>query len=269
MGIYNRADGKYIKDLPSYIKFFPFIMKRRLDSSIFFSQKIDLTKTVEYSKKNDIKIFHIFIAALFKLGLEKPAFNRFVAGKRVYQRNEYVFGFMAKKIIDEKSEEISVKVYLDKNDNIFDIKEKVQAKVDIVKNGGSFEADNTINILTSLPKFITTFIFFIVTKINNFGLLSKKFIDDNPLFVSTYVTNVGSIGIDAPFHHMYEFGTASLFAALGKVKKDYIIDENEKIVITDVVNVNFTIDERIVDGVYMAKALDNFKKYMENPELLE
>ncbi|MCK5763311.1 MAG: 2-oxo acid dehydrogenase subunit E2 [Clostridiales bacterium] len=269
MGIYNRADGKVVNDLPTYIKFFPFIMRKRMDASIYFSQKIDLTETMKYSEENDIKIFHIFIAALLKLGIEKPAFNRFVVGKRVYQRNELVIGFMAKSKLDEKSDEISVKVYFDEKDDIFDVKRKVQEKVDVVKSGDSFNADKTIDILTKLPKFITSFIFFIIRRMDHFGLLSKNFIDDNPLFVSAYVTNVGSIGIDAPFHHMYEWGTTSLFAALGMIQKDYIIDGKGNAKITDVVNINFTIDERIVDGIYMAKALDGFKKYMENPSLLE
>jgi len=35
------------------------------------------------------------------------------------------------------------------------------------------------------------------------------------------------------------------------------------------VNIKFTIDERIADGVHMAKALGDFQRYMENPELLE
>jgi len=248
MGIFNRADGTYIKNLPTYIKFFPFLMRKRLDASIFFSQKIDLSKTLQYSKEKNIKIFHIFIAALLKLGVTKPVFNRFVVGKRVYQRNHLVIGFMAKKQLNEKSEEISIKVFFDEKDNIFDVKRKVQQKVDTVKNGGDFKADNTIDILTSLPKFITTFIFFMLRKIDNLGLLSRKFIDDNPLYVSAYVTNV---------------------AALGKIHKDYVIDDIGNSKITDIVNINFTIDERIADGIYMAKALNDFKKYMENPNLLE
>lgn len=269
MGIYNRADGKHINNLPSYVKFFPFIMRKRLDASIFFSQKIDLSKTLKYSKQNDTKLFYIFIAALLKLGVTKPVFNRFVVGKRVYQRNHLVIGFMAKKQLDEKSEEISIKVFFDEKDNINDVKKKVQEKIDVVKKGGDFKADNTIDILTKLPKFITSFVFFVLRKIDNLGLLSKKFIDDNPLYVSAYVTNVGSIGLDAPFHHMYEWGTTSVFAALGKIHKDYIIDDKGNSKITDVVNINFTIDERIADGIYMAKALNDFKNYLENPSLLE
>ncbi|BEP29972.1 2-oxo acid dehydrogenase subunit E2 [Helicovermis profundi] len=269
MGIYNRNDGTYIKELPTYIKAFPFIMRRRLDASIYFSQKIDLTNTIEFSEKNNIKIFHIFLAALTKIGFEKENMNRFVVGKRIYKRNEFKIAFVAKRKLDEESEELSLKVEFDKKDNIYDVEKKVKNKVNIVKKGDSFNADKSLDILIKLPKLITTFIFFIVRKIDELGFLTKKFIDDNPLFVSVFVTNVGSIGLDAPFHHMFEFGTTSIFASLGKIHKDYIIDENENIRIADVVNVNFTIDERIVDGIYMAKSLELFKKYMENPSLLE
>ena len=128
MGIYNRADGKYISNLPSYIKFFPFLMRNRLDASIYFKQKIDLTNTVKYMEKNDVKLFHIFIASLLKLGVEKPVFNRFVVGKRVYQRNYLAVGFMAKEKLKEESREISVKVYFDEKDTLFDVKDKIQKK---------------------------------------------------------------------------------------------------------------------------------------------
>ncbi len=269
MGIYRRADGTYIKDLPSYIKLFPFLMPHRKDAAVYFSQKINLSKTSVYCKTHQVKLFHIFIASLVRLGIEKPVFNRFVVGKRLYQRNELVIGFMAKATLDETSQEISVKVHFDESDRLASIAKKVQEQVDIVKSGGDFNADSTIDFLTKLPKWMTAFIFFFIRFIDHFGLLSKSFIDDNPLYVSAYVTNVGSIGLDAPFHHMYEWGTTSIFAALGKIHRDIIVDEVDKILITDIVNVNFTIDERIADGIYMAKALENFKRYMENPELLE
>lgn len=269
MGIYHRADGTYIKDLPSYIKFFPFLMPHRKDAAVYFSQKIDLTKTMTYCETNQVKIFHVFIASLVRLGIEKPVFNRFVVGKRIYQRSELVIGFMAKATLDEASKEVSVKVNFDENDRLASVSKKVKRQVNIVKSGGDFNADGTIDFLTKLPKWITALIFSTIRLIDHFGLLSKSFIDDNPLYVSAYVTNVGSIGLDAPFHHMYEWGTTSLFAALGKVHRDVVVDKENTVKVTDIVNVNFTIDERIADGIYMAKALEGFKRYMEDPELLE
>jgi len=269
LGIYNRADGKHIKDLPDYIKFFPFLMRRRADAAIYFKQKIDLTKTLIYCEENNVKIFHVFMAALLKLGTERPVFNRFVVGKRVYQRNHLTIGFIAKVKLTEQSREVNVKVDFDENDNIFNVASKVRKKVEVIKNGGDFNADDTIDLMVRLPKFMTTFIFFIARRLDHFGLLTKKFIKENPLFVSAYVTNVGSIGVDAPFHHMYEWGTTSVFSSLGMIHKDFVIDKEGNPIVTDVANITFTIDERIADGVHMARGISDFKNYMENPELLE
>lgn len=268
MGIKKRADGNVISSLPTYVKFFPFIMPKRIGASVYFSQKIILDHTLEYAQEKDIKIFHIFIAALKKLGYEKPVFNRFVVGKRVYQRNHMAFSFMAKKELTEKAPETNVKVFLDQSDTLSDISKKVSDKVQAVKNGDFDTTDHTIELLTSLPKWMTAFIFLGVNILNHFGFLSRKFIDDNPLFSSAYLTNVGSIGLEAPFHHMYEFGTTSLFASLGKIHESVIIRDGQ-VTKAHVVHVNFTIDERIADGIYMAKALNDFVYYMENPEVLE
>jgi hypothetical protein len=268
MGIYHRADGKVLNSLPNYVKFFPFIMPNRIGASVYFSQKIILDSTLLYCQDKNIKIFHVFIAALKKLGYEKPVFNRFVVGKRVYQRNHMAFSFMAKKEMTETSPESNVKVFFEEKDTLADISKKIHDKVNGVKTGAFDSTDQTIDFLTSLPKWITSLIFSGVNFMNHFGLLSRKFIDENPLFSSAYLTNVGSIGLEAPFHHMYEFGTTSLFVSLGKIHEEVIIKDGQ-MTKAHVVHVNFTIDERIADGIYMAKALNDFVYYMENPEVLE
>lgn len=267
MGIYKRADGKLVKTLPNYVKFFPFIMPNRIGSSIYFSQSIKLDHTLQYCEEHDIKLFHVFIAALKRLGDEKPVFNRFVVGKRVYQRNHTAFSFMAKKELTESSPETNVKLFLNNETTLDDISQKITEAVKKVKSGASDQTDQTIAVLTSLPKFMTSFIFKVINIINHFGFLSKSFIDENPLFASAYLTNVGSIGLDAPFHHMYEFGTTSLFASLGKIHESVIVEDGQMKVV-QMVHVNFTIDERIADGIYMAKALNDFAYYMEHPEAL-
>jgi len=268
MGLRKRKDGVMIKELPSYVKFFPFIMPNRIGSSVYFSQQVVLDKTMLYCQNNEEKIFNIFIAALIKLGQDKPVFNRFIVGKRMYQRNDLSIGFIAKKELTETSTETSVKVYFDEDDKLRDVSCKVSEAVQKVKTGEEHDIDNSVDLLTSLPKWITALIFKFVSAFNHFGILSKSFMDGNPLFATAYVTNVGSIGIDAPFHHLYELGTISIFASLGKIVDKPIV-KNGEIVIAKVVNVNFTIDERIADGLYMAKALGDFVKYMEDPSLLE
>ena len=82
-----------------------------------------------------------------------------------------------------------------------------------------------------------------------------------------FLTNLGSVGIDSIFHHIYNFGTTSGFLAMGGRKeriKDYKTGETEKYM-----TFRFVMDERICDGYYYARAFSVFRRYMLNPELLE
>ena len=37
-----------------------------------------------------------------------------------------------------------------------------------------------------------------------FGVLPRSYIDNDPLFASAFVANLGSLGLDAAYHHLYE-----------------------------------------------------------------
>jgi hypothetical protein len=80
---------------------------------------------------------------------------------------------------------------------------------------------------------------------------------------------VGSVGIDAPFHHNFEFGTCGLFVAIGKIRKERAIDEEGKATTRDRVKVTFTYDDRIADGIYCGRAIDLLRSFVEHPASLE
>ena len=44
---------------------------------------------------------------------------------------------------------------------------------------------------------------------------------------------------------------------------------NDKIEIRDVLEIGANLDERIADGVYMAKAINLFEDILQNPELFK
>ena len=100
------------------------------------------------------------------------------------------------------------------------------------------------------------------------GMLPKAIIALSPFHASAVVTNVGSIGIDSIYHHIYNFGTVSMFLAVGKKKKSYIY-EDEEICEKKCINFAFVGDERICDGHYYAATFRALSRYMKRPELLE
>lgn len=54
------------------------------------------------------------------------------------------------------------------------------------------------------------------------GILPKAIIKASPFHTSAFLTNVASLGIDAIYHHLYDFGTTGIFLAMGKRKKLHI-----------------------------------------------
>ena len=77
------------------------------------------------------------------------------------------------------------------------------------------------------------------------------------------------MGLEAAYHHLYEYGNIPFFIVIGKLKKAPVVDANGELVVHDVVHIRYTFDERITDGFYTSTALERFREYIENPELLD
>ena len=93
------------------------------------------------------------------------------------------------------------------------------------------------------------------------GLLPKAMIEADPLFTSVFVANLGSIDYPAGFHHLWEYGTCSLFGVMGRIETD--ADGHRKM------GVAWTYDERVEDGLYSYHTLEGIRERLETPELLE
>ena len=91
----------------------------------------------------------------------------------------------------------------------------------------------------------------------------------DPYQCSVVLSNLGSIGMNAGYHHLMNWGTNSIFLVIGKKHKRMHYDEDGNALMRKELTISATIDERISDGFYFAKTLKLMKKLMENPELLE
>ena len=68
---------------------------------------------------------------------------------------------------------------------------------------------------------------------------------------------------------MTNWGTNSVFCAIGMMKKRPFYDDNGNVEMRMSVDLGMTIDERIADGYYYAKTMRLLKTLLENPQLLE
>lgn len=269
-----RSDGRKLKNIGPFFRVIPHVMKTRSDSHVYYMQDIPLTTLDEYiakKEKEGIKIsyMNIIYAALVRLLAERPRLNRFVMNGRTYARKGIYISLAIKKEMTDDTEETTIKLPFTGTENIFEIKEKLNntiAKNRDLSNQNS--TDKLAKFLWLVPNWLMKFIVNTLMFLDKHGMMPKSVINASPFHTSAFLTNVGSLGIDAIYHHIYNFGTTGIFLAMGKKKKSYIC-EDDNIVEEKAISLAWVADERICDGFYYANAIKSFNRYLKKPELLE
>lgn len=269
-----RSDGKKVKNVSLIFRVIPHIMKTRNDSQVYFSQDVPIKSMDAYINKKaqegiKVSYMHIIYAAIIRTIYERPWLNRFVIDGRTYDRNDIFVSLTIKKSLEDSAEETVVKLKFTGKETILDIKEKLEDT--ILKNKDIKMKNNMDKLVLALgktPNIVLKLVVGLFKVLDKYGLLPKKIIELSPFHTSAFLTNVGSLGIDAIYHHLYNFGTTSLFFAMGKKKKDFI-HEDEEIIEEKCISIAFVGDERICDGYYYANSFKLFNKYIKKPELLE
>lgn len=269
-----RSDGKQLRKTSAIFKLIPNLMRERNDSQVLFSQDIITDGMDNYIKekmKQNIKISYLDIvfAAINRIIAERPHLNRFCVNGRTYARNSIFISIVVKKSLSDESEETPLKIEFDGTENIFEVKDKLQAEISKNKKVETQNnTDKTVKALTSIPTFLIKIAMGIIRFLDKHGILPKFLIGVSPFHTSAFVTNVGSLGIDAIYHHLYNFGTTSMFFAMGRKKKTYVYVDDE-LVEKKCISIAFVGDERICDGYYYASSFKQLSKYLAKPYLLE
>lgn len=262
-----RKDGILLKNIDPMRKIMPYLFKTRNGNIVYSSEEVEFTLQRAYVKNlnklypnHRIGTFELVVTALIRTLATYPYLNRFIANKKIYARTDCSFCFVVLKMIDGKYVESTAKVFFDKTENIFEVSKKINDAIDISRSNLEKDDDKIMKFFASLPSPLLTLSANTAAALSNSGLLPKKFIDAIPLFSSVYISNLGSIGHNALHHHLYDWGTTSIFLTMGKITKR----ENNSYL-----NFVFSVDERIADGIYLVKALRYFSSLLKHPEVLE
>jgi hypothetical protein len=271
----KRPDGTYIPDLPFYTQIMPYLMPTRTEACIFFEQEFDVTRTVEYvrSRKRSggarITLFYVILYAAIRAIAQRPRLNRFVSGYRYYQRNRISFNFIAKRDFSDDGDEVNVTMSFSPLLTLESFCKKIHEYISSIKEGTGTDTEKLNRLVTRLPRFFIKLFAWAIKFLDYHNGLPKSVIDSLPFYSTIFFTNVGSIGIEAPFHHNFEIGNCGLFCAIGKTKRRNVLNRDKTIDIRDKIKITFTYDDRITDGVYCARTLDIVRDLVENPEKLE
>jgi len=270
----DRKDGRYLYDAHPMQKFMAFLMPKRTECEVFLKESVDVTETLRYLEHrkgiegNKVTLFSLFMSTLVRTIAMRPALNNFIAGHRIYRRNRIEVGFVIKKEFSDEGAETVARIDFIPSSTSLEVSEKIYAYVEGFRSQGKVGADNTIKTFVKLPRSLTKFAIAFLRFLNYYGKVPKGLIDSDPNYATAFVANMGSLKANAPFHHLNNWGTNSLFITIGAVEDRVCIVDNE-ITVRKFVDLAFTVDERIADGYYFAKSIKLMKDILSDPASLE
>ena len=273
----TRCDGTYLPGLHHFVRMLPYFIPTRTEATIYFEQELDITDTLVFLKQfnRDLEpgqpkmtFFQLFLCAGVRTIVLRPNLNRFVSGRNYYQRNEIAFNFVAKRELTDEGEEINVKIPFSPFETLRSMGPKVHDEIRKATREGGNDSERTNEVIMKLPRWAINTFFRTYRFLEYHNMAPESIVRVDPFYSTVFLTNVGSVGIDAPFHHNFEWGTCGLFVALGKVRRQWKPDRRGTLRQRDVVRVTFTYDDRIADGVYGGRAIELFKTLVEHPEPL-
>jgi hypothetical protein len=274
MPLFRRSDGELVRDLSDSRRIMPYVMRQRNESIVFHTMQLKIAETRawlrEYNrshgKNQHGSLFYLFIYACAKMFNERPGVNRFVSGGRTYQRKDVWISFTAKKRLVDDSPLVTVKLKFSANEKFEDCMKRISDAVEYGRSGRQSPIDNELRMLTRLPGPVLRSVLAAGRWLDRFNLLPVALIEPDPLFTTLFLTNDGSVGVGNAHHHLYEYGTCSVFAVVGNVKKTVVVDRAGNANVREVLEVYWSFDERVNDGMYCAKSLMVAQRLMEDPK---
>ncbi|MCL2627509.1 MAG: hypothetical protein FWD44_02255 [Oscillospiraceae bacterium] len=271
----DRREGRRLRTLDPYNAMTPFIMKEKSDASNYFSDMVEISEVEKFLRKKrregylGMGVLHIIIATYLRVVSQYPAINRFCSGQRIYARNNVEYIMTVKKKLTTDGSETSIKVAFDPSETVNDVYNKLTEQIDMVKNEGTTSTDDVAGTLMKLPRVLLRFTVGFLDFLDYFGLMPKSILAASPFHGSVIITDLGSVGLPAIYHHLYNFGNLPVFIALGAKKRVREIDDDGKVIIRKYIDYKLVVDERICDGFYFSQAFKVFKDLLKHPEKLD
>ncbi len=270
----DRWDGERVRGLNPFQKIFPYIMPTRNGAAVYFSEDVDVEAALSLARSlngsrggRKYHLFHVVMAALVHILVKKEHLNRFVSGRSLYQRKHIAISFIVKKRLTEEARETDAKIFFSDQDTLASVADKIDAAVEKARSQELSPDEKEMYVLSKIPGAyaLASALFRLLNRLN---IAPRSMLKSDPLFTSVYVANLASLNLTTPFHHLYEWGTASLFFVMGRLERRKELQADGTVRDRHVMNVKVTLDERISEGLYFAHAVDLFKRIMAEPAVL-
>ncbi len=274
----DRRDGRWIKDTPGLQSVMAHLMPNRTDCEVYLHDVIDATELMAYLEKRNAQhpeykttLFHCFITAFARMVNERPMMNRFIQGRRTYERDEISLSFVCKRRFTDHAEEALMVLVPKMTDTIDDISRKIVGEVRETRKSehSTGGVDALLDSFAKIPRPLLMLLIYIIRCLDFWGLCPDFITEGDPNYTTVFCSNLGSIKCPSVYHHLNNYGTNSMMITIGALHKEQVVMPDGSVQIRDMVDIGATLDERIADGFYFARSLKLIKHICANPQLLE
>ena len=270
----DRYDGWRVRNVDAVFSVIPYFLRTRMDAQNYFEQRIPIDHIEAFIRehKEDIpglSIMHVVIASMIRLVSQRPYLNRFIMWNEIFARNYINFSIVIKRSLSDEGEETLIKPYFQPTDTLQDVSRKILEEQNKNQKVGQQNSSDFISkVLGYLPDWLMRVVVFTLLWLDKVGLLPRFIEQASPWHCSLFLTNIGSIGVESIYHHLYEFGNCSIFLAMGKKSQRHTVNKAGDVKGYKSILLKYVMDERICDGWYYASSMRMLDRILMNPSVL-
>lgn len=276
MPLFSRPDGTAVPNVHPVRRIMPFLLPSKNGAFVLFEQQVavaparELLATLNAARPTEraITLFHLVLRALGVVFTEFPRLNRFVAGSRLYDRKGIWLSFSAKQRFERDAPIFTARMRIDPGESLATMVDRVLGSIGEGRSGRESATDREIKTFLRVPAPLLRLGVRLVARLDAWGLLPASFTAEDPLYASAFVANLGSVGLDAAYHHLFEYGTIPIFVTIGRVHCAPVVLDDGSVGSREIVVLRYTYDERVEDGFYAARALERLQALLEDPRQL-
>lgn len=265
----SRPDGT-LMNIPPYRRIMQYLMPTRNESVVYFESYVDATNFNAWLEKVkqgfDATPTHATVAAI-AIGLAaNPSMNRFVMGRRLYQRRGLWLTFsMLRTKLDKEAKIGTVKREFIDGENFKEWCARVNGGITEERSGKRTSGDKELDLFNLLPRPLLMLAAGAIGAMNHYNILPGFFIKDDPMHTSIFVANLGSLNMGPGFHHLFEYGTCPLFIMIGKTELAPMVVDGE-LVVRPRMHLRYSFDERIDHGLGARHGIDSVVRVLMDPQ---
>lgn len=273
MPLFRRSDGELVKGLPAMRRIMPYVMRGRNESAVYLEIQVDVTETRKwmraYHRANPVErctFLTLFLFCMCRALREYPELDRFVSGRRIYQRNVPCASLVVRETLDFNSPTYAVKVPATETGESLPAYSRRIAN--ILRHAGEHQrrTEQETRIVMRFPDCLVRLILWFRGLLDEWNLLPAWMIHDDPLYSSLFVAHLGTLGLPDTFHHLFECGTCSYFAVLAALRNVPVTNPDGTTEKRTILPIRWTLDDRVIDAFVCATFVRRVQSLMEAPE---